>query len=110
MTTVNPLETILKWAKEAEEDLLTGEGRPARTNVSMIVAQLEEMIEAGWCLRLTEEREAAGDALWSQSAAEAMQRLLDAHNALDREKLGRALNGIRILLDLTPDGVKNGNN
>ena len=35
---------------------------------------------------------------WSESAKDAMAKLLDAHNRLDREGLARALQGIRILL------------
>lgn len=36
---------------------------------------------------------------WATLAGIAIHRLLDAHEALDRDGLGRALNGLRILVD-----------
>lgn len=35
---------------------------------------------------------------WEESAEKAINKLLDAHKNLDREKLGTAINGLRILV------------
>ena len=42
----NELRIVLKWLREAEEDLM-GESRPSHTLVSMSIKQLEEITEIG---------------------------------------------------------------
>lgn len=43
-------------------------------------------------------RQAAKDNEWSKLAEMAINRLLDAHESLDRDALGRALGGLRVLV------------
>ena len=53
---IDELKMLRKWAKEAQDDL-KNESRPARTNVTMIIQQLDEIIDRQWLLKKAEEED-----------------------------------------------------
>lgn len=54
------------------------------------------------------EEEIYGLKHWNESAEKAMNDLLDAHEALDRDKLSQALRGIYILVGRKPKNESSG--
>jgi len=69
----------------------------------LVIEKLDGEDGGGFCREAIESHfQAAIDASpnheWTRSAEDCMNALLDAHERLDRDGLGRALQGMRILL------------